>query len=258
MVEPAEDERSDSQAFWDSRAARYDEHFEERSGEAHALRARLQATLKLVGPGPGTALDAGMGPGRLCAELENLGWTVYGVDASSEMVALARARLPDAAGRLLQGRIESLPFPDATFDRVTATGVLEYTVVPSALSDLARVLRPNGIAVVSYPNPHALYRIWKSWFYYPAIRGLRGLRAGRPVRAPRGADAIPPASFLSLLREAGLDPVSRCHTSVLPIVAPFDTVFPRLAASIARRLEGRARVGSFLATQVVYVARKPA
>jgi hypothetical protein len=136
--------------------------------------------------------------------------------------------------------------------------VLEYAVVPSALSELARVLRPNGIAVVSYPNPHAVYRIWKSSLYYPAVRGLRGLRAGRPVRAPRAADAIPPASFDSMLQEAGLDPVSRCHTSVLPIVAPFDTVFPGLAASIGRRLEGRARVGSFLATQVVYVARKPA
>src|SRR5690242_7146432 len=103
MVEPEADERSDTQAFWDSFAARYDDDFEQRSGEAHALQARLQATLGLVGSGPGNALDAGMGPGRLCAELENLGWTVYGVDASSEMVALARARLPGAADRLLQG-----------------------------------------------------------------------------------------------------------------------------------------------------------
>ena len=68
---------------------------------------------------------------------------MFGVDASAEMVALARERLPDARDRLAQGSVEELPFEDASFDAVAATGVLEYADVPRALGELARVLRPG-------------------------------------------------------------------------------------------------------------------
>src|SRR2546421_8686983 len=109
--------------FWNEFADRYDDRFDERSGDGHALRVRQDAVLKLIGVGPGSALDAGMGPGRLCLELAERGWTVSGVDASSEMVAIAQRRVPAASARLVEASIEELPFAEGTFERVTATGV---------------------------------------------------------------------------------------------------------------------------------------
>ena len=253
MSEPGAEVR----AFWNSRASRYDDGFDAESGDAHALRARLNATVRLVGDGPGVALDAGMGPGRLCAELEAHGWTVFGVDAAREMVELARARLPEASERLVEGAIESLPFPDASFDRVIATGVLEYANVREALAELARVLRPEGFAVISYPNPRAPYRAWKAWVTYPVARAAHRLKLVAGGRAPYAAPAVAPTTFLRLLREAGLVPLQRESTSVIPLLAPLDTLLPRATARLAARIEAIRPVRRLLATQIVYVARKP-
>src|SRR5438093_9682034 len=92
-------------AFFDDRAGWYDGAYDRENADGYALRSRMQAVLRLLGDGPGAILDAGMGPGRLCAELQARGWTVSGIDASREMVAAARARLPDAAERLLEAEI---------------------------------------------------------------------------------------------------------------------------------------------------------
>ena len=131
--------RPGAATYFGGRTTLYDSHYDAANADGHSLRARLAVALRLLGGGPGTALDAGMGPGRLCAELATLGWTVSGIDASAEMVDAARLRLPDAADRLLRAEIEQLPFEDESFDRVAATGVLEYADVPRALAELARV-----------------------------------------------------------------------------------------------------------------------
>jgi ubiquinone/menaquinone biosynthesis C-methylase UbiE len=242
--------------FWNEFADRYDDHFDEPSGDGHALRARQAAVLRFVGDGPGSVLDAGMGPGRLCSALAERGWTVSGLDASSEMVSLARRRVPEARERILEGSIEALPFADATFDRVTATGVLEYTNVTAALSELARVLRPTGVAVISYPHRRAVYHLWKAWLYYPSLRTIRRTfrRAGKKL--PRGAGSIAVQDFERLLADVGLTPVDRALTSALPVPAPLDTLLPQAAEWLGRRLEGGLVARAILSTQVVYRAEK--
>ena len=245
--------------FFDERAAQYDAAFEARSADGHVLRARLALVLRLVGNGPGDALDAGMGPGRLCAELEQCGWTSYGVDASAEMVAIARARLHGAEDRVQEAPIEQLPFRDARFDVVVATGVLEYVDPRTALGELARVLRPGGRAVVSYPNPAALYRISKTAFFYPLVRAWKRV-LGRPVAlGPHGAPPVTPRDFETLIGAAGLELVDSEWTGYLPLPAPLDELFPAAASGLARRLEGRGgRLGRRLAGQIVYLARRRA
>jgi SAM-dependent methyltransferase len=248
-------ERGRPAAYFDERAARYDRAYDGQDADGHALRARMSVVLRLLGPGPGDVLDAGMGPGRLCAELERRDWTVSGIDASDEMVAAARRRLPEAAPRLLRAEIEAMPFEPASFDAVVATGVLEYSEVPKALAELARILRPGGRMVVSYPNPHAVYAFSKIQVYYPVVRlAKRLLRRPRPS-FPRGAGTIPRRRFEALLRAHGLEPVATEHASFLPVPAPLDIVFPRVAARLGRRIEGRGP--AWLSTQVVYAARKP-
>lgn len=249
--------RSAPAEFWDGEARRYDRYFGGDDADGHALRARLDATLRLVGSGTGRFLDAGMGPGRLCEALARRGWLVAGVDASAAMVELARQRVPAASDRLVQGAIEELPFEAESFDAVAATGVLEYADVRAALGELSRVLRRDGVAVVSYPNPRALYGVWKSRVWYGLVRGLKRVSRRSNRGLPRGGPEIPPERFAALLVEAGLRVEAIEHTGYLVVPTPLDMVLPRLTVRLGRRLEGSGpRWGRRLATQVVYAARK--
>lgn len=243
--------------FFDRQAARYDRRYDRHNVAGYALRSRMDVVVRLVGDGAGEALDAGMGPGRLCVQLAERGWRVSGVDASREMVAVARTRMPETRSRLRCGRVEALPFADESFDVVTATGVLEYSNVPASLRELTRVLRPGGRAVVSYPNPHALYGIWKTRAWYPATRATkRTLRRPNPDM-PQGAGEISPGRFEEALRRAGLEPVSRSAASYLTVPTPLDELLPQLTTALGRRLERTGRSAHLFATQIVYAALKP-
>ena len=62
---------------------------------------------------------------------------------------MARATWPDAP--LARAEATALPFPDASFDRVAALGVLGYLSVSDlagALAECHRVLRPGGVLVI--------------------------------------------------------------------------------------------------------------
>lgn len=247
----------DVPGYFDSRAARYDTAYDREDADGHALRSRFDGVVRLVGRGPGELLDAGMGPGRLCAELDSLGWTVSGIDAAEEMVRMAQAQVPGARERLRQASIEQLPFSDRSFDVVTATGVLEYVDVERALSEIARVLRPDGRAVVSYPNPQALYGLWKTRVWYPAARSTKRVLRRPDPQMPHGAGELPPQRFHRALTHAGLIPRSRLHTSYLPLLTPLDLLLPVTSARVGRRLEGGGEFrGRLFATQIVYEAQK--
>src|SRR5262249_22908974 len=237
------------------RALRYDQAYDAVDADGSALRSRMTAIISLLGPGPGAVLDAGMGPGRLLTELDRRGWTVYGLDLSAEMVGIAQRNLPAAGERLSVGSIESLPFPDDTFDALVATGVLEYADPVKALRELARVLRPSGCCVVSYPNPRAWYAIWNTKFYYPTVRAVRRA-VGRststlPVATPLGVCKIE-----MLLRNAGFSPTGATYTSFLVLLSPLDELLPRAAAAASEWTEAHGFAPSRLATQVVFRASR--
>jgi 2-polyprenyl-3-methyl-5-hydroxy-6-metoxy-1,4-benzoquinol methylase len=196
-----------TQALWETEAERYDSAYDERGRRGRLVRARQELALELLGRGPGSILDVGMGGGRLSGELHARGWTVTGADASEAMVALARRRVPELAGSFRQSRIEALPFEQDSFDAVVALGVIEYAEDAGvALRELARVLRPDGVAVVSWPNFGSLYTLWRGGVWYPLVRTVkRVVPCGRP--APHRAPARPDRdAFAKLLRDAGLVP----------------------------------------------------
>jgi 2-polyprenyl-3-methyl-5-hydroxy-6-metoxy-1,4-benzoquinol methylase len=180
--------------LWEREAATYDRVYDDPSG-GRLVRARLDVTVGFLPAEPGTALDVGMGGGRLVEALDAKGWDVSGTDASAAMVGLARARVPSRAGALAQAPIERLPFADASFDAVVALGVLEYSAdVAEALSELARVARPGGTVVVSYPNFDGLRSRVR--------RPLRKLAGRSTARHVLGEDAL-----RGLVGAAGLEVV---------------------------------------------------
>jgi SAM-dependent methyltransferase len=102
-----------------------------------------------------TVLDIGCGGGRTLerlASLASLG-KVVGIDYSEDSVAVARKRNQRliATGRVevLHGSVSLMPFPDATFDCVSA--VETYYFWPDIAADLAevrRVMKPSGQMVI--------------------------------------------------------------------------------------------------------------
>jgi demethylmenaquinone methyltransferase/2-methoxy-6-polyprenyl-1,4-benzoquinol methylase len=123
-----------------------------------------------------TVLDVATGTGAVARELvAQKRCEVVGIDQSPEMLAEARRRMPSGV-KLIEGRAEELPFPDATFDALTFTYLLRYVADPAAtLKELARVVRPGGtIAGLEFALPRGVWR--PLWELYVRV-GLPG--AGR-------------------------------------------------------------------------------
>jgi SAM-dependent methyltransferase len=108
-------------------------------------------------------LDLGCGAGRHAFEAYRRGAHVVAADLDlgelapvSGMFAAMSAEGeagPPAAAAAAAADATRLPFPDDTFDRVMAAEILEHVPADSrALAEIARVLRPGGIAAVTVPS----------------------------------------------------------------------------------------------------------
>jgi SAM-dependent methyltransferase len=113
-----------------------------------------EQVLALLSPQPGERiLDVGSGPGFLVASMAdavgNRG-AVHGLDPSAPMNAVARELVTSRPWVSIDtGDALTLPYPDAGFDAAVSTQVYEYVAdVPTALTELHRVLRPGGRALI--------------------------------------------------------------------------------------------------------------
>jgi ArsR family transcriptional regulator len=124
------------------------------------------------------------------------------VDASRDMLALARARLAErglgGAVAVRQADMYRLPFADASFDVVTLQMVLHYAEDPAAvLAEAVRVLAPEGLLLVVDLAPHGradlLERHAHRWpgFDDAAIAGWCGSAGAAAARATELAGPIP-------------------------------------------------------------------
>jgi len=111
--------------------------------------ALYEAVLGELGSGDGArVLDVGCGTGLFLRLARQRGAAVAGVDASAASIELARERLPEAD--LACEDPESLPFPDGSFDVVTAFDAFQRAADPGgALREAVRVSRPGGALVLA-------------------------------------------------------------------------------------------------------------
>jgi ubiquinone/menaquinone biosynthesis C-methylase UbiE len=106
-----------------------------------AMFTRLQ-----VGPGV-QLLDIACGSGLAARIATGAGATVAGIDASEELISVARVRLPDADLRV--GSMYELPWTDASFDAaVSVNGIWGGGEI--AIAEAFRVLRPGGMLALSF------------------------------------------------------------------------------------------------------------
>jgi SAM-dependent methyltransferase len=97
-------------------------------------------------------LEVGCGIGDLLVDMAQAGYHCQAIDRSPQMVAATRAKLArkglaDRAD-VVEGRVQALPFVDASFDSVVSTFPTEYIYDPATLREIARVLRPGGRLII--------------------------------------------------------------------------------------------------------------
>ena len=143
-------------------------------------------------------LDAGCGTGddvRALATLVGASGRVYGVDASSVMIAEARKRGTPANVEFVRAEAGTLPFASASFDAVRAERLFQHLSEPSqAAVELRRVIRDGGRAFVIDPD-------WETLI----VGGVDAELTRRIARALSESVAYPWAgrNARSLLRRAG-------------------------------------------------------
>jgi arsenite methyltransferase len=119
-----------------------------------AMVLRRAKALELAHPNLGEqVIDIGCGPGFLTSDLGagvGDGGSVLGIDQSDAMLALATRRCEGHPGiRIETGDAVDLKAEDGRFDLAVSTQVLEYVAdIDRAVSEIARVLRPGGRAVL--------------------------------------------------------------------------------------------------------------
>jgi SAM-dependent methyltransferase len=96
---------------------------------------------------PGSrVLDVGFGDGRQMRHLREAACRPYGVEHNEGLAARGRA----AGLTVCRAKAEELPFGDGAFDGVVCKVVIPYTDEARAIAEIARVLRADGVARVSF------------------------------------------------------------------------------------------------------------
>lgn len=138
-----------------------------------------------LGARPGDlVLDAGAGFGRHAFGLAKYGCNVVALDYAADEVVATRATFggmidageidPQRYVGVLRGDATSLPFDDGVFDRVITSEVLEHIQADtSAISELARVLRPGGTLAATVPTwlPEKINWMLSDEYHAPAAVG---------------------------------------------------------------------------------------
>lgn len=103
---------------------------------------------------PARLLDVGCGTGRFLEAMRSRGWQVVGVEPNPYAAQYARSSFNL---EVRTSTLEEAAFEDAAFDAISLWGVFEHVIDPKAtLAEIARILKPGGLLVMSLPNPASL------------------------------------------------------------------------------------------------------
>jgi demethylmenaquinone methyltransferase/2-methoxy-6-polyprenyl-1,4-benzoquinol methylase len=158
-------------------------------------------------------LDLCCGTGDMTAALMRLrpaqGEAVTGLDFSAEMLGRARVKYAEANAEWVEGDAMRLPYPDASFDLVTAAfGFRNLSNYADGLAEIARVLRPGGqIGILECNQPDGLSgAFYNVYLHYglPLIGGLVSGERAAYAYLPASIARFPrPKQMLAMMADAG-------------------------------------------------------
>jgi SAM-dependent methyltransferase len=221
---------------------------------------RRQRALDLLPERLGRVADVGCGPGVMVEAVLSRSGTFDGVDLSPEMVREAREKFGHRANvSFREGDVEALALRDAAYDQAICMAVIEYLSTPRrAMSEIARILKPGGIAIVTVPKRWRIDRM--------TVAATAPLRALARFFAQGTADSLPrlrmqPEELDRAAVEAGLLPDGGSQYQFTPIPYPLTRLAPnlcmRLNLPFERWHQTRGALPSFFAHGYVGRYRKP-
>ncbi|MFF7545606.1 class I SAM-dependent DNA methyltransferase [Streptomyces canus] len=182
-----------TRTFYDTVAEDYAEQFRDGLAEAPLDRAVIAGFAELVGK-DGTVADLGCGPGRVTGYLASLGLSVFGLDLSESMLAIARRENPGL--RFEQGSMLELDLPVGALSGALSYYSSIHTPVeelPRLFAEFHRVLAPGGHLLVAFQAGDEDRHHDRPWGRPVALTFLRRQ----------------PEQVIELLRAAGFTLVSR-------------------------------------------------
>ena len=147
------------------------------------------------------------------------GSNVTGIDLSERMLHIGREKCckEGITAELQTGDCEAMPYKDETFDRIgVAFGVRNFENLPKGLTEMLRVLKPEGKLVIlelSIPRNPIIRWCYKLYFLkiLPAVGGLVSGDRGAYEYLPASVLRFPvPEEFIRMMKSAGFDTVT--HT----------------------------------------------
>lgn len=164
------------------------------TNSAQVMKAEL---VRRYGRSADRVLDVGSADGLHLAVAAEVAHTAFGLDFSAAMLERAQQRLGTATAggpQLVRSDAARLPFKSASFDLVYSYSTLVLLPsVPGAVREIARVLRPGGIAVLDFAGSgHLSHWLWRLWWRR---------------RGQLSYSTFSRSEALGMLRDAGLEPV---------------------------------------------------
>jgi ubiquinone/menaquinone biosynthesis C-methylase UbiE len=155
----------DSMTRYDTTRAAWEDIWQSANVAAELEAVRSARSLEMMRayqpylPKDDLILEAGSGLSAVVITLRRRGYNVMGMDYAES--ALHASRRYDESLQLAAGDIHHMPFDDETFGAYLSFGVLEHFehgMLP-ALKEAHRVLKPNGVLVLTIPYPNVIYRL---------------------------------------------------------------------------------------------------
>ncbi|MHC4879831.1 MAG: class I SAM-dependent methyltransferase [Planctomycetota bacterium] len=143
----------------------------------------------------GRAVELGCATGRFLEKLRDAGWQACGIELATAAADEARRR----GFEIHTGTLEDAEFAEESFDAACAWMVIEHVPDPrGTLTEIARVLRPDGWLAFSVPNAACWERLLfrSCWYVW---------------EPPRHLQHFTPASIRRLLTDAGFDRIQIIH-----------------------------------------------
>lgn len=255
--------------------AGYWEHvYEGTEADAAVYRDRQARVLELIDalalPAEARALDAGCGAGHLSVALAERGFRVCAVDTVDEMIELTRQRAlaggQAARVETLLADAASLDFEPASFDLVTALGLLPWLAVPeAAVLELARVTRPGGFVILTADNESRLARLLDPRQHpglAPIRRTLKQMLGRRGPASPDLHHLMRPRELDALVADSGLVRRSALTVGFAPLSIWGHPVAGRRAGTLLHRAlqaaaDARVPLIRSVGAHYVLLAQKP-
>jgi len=115
-------------------------------------------------------LELGFGPGHLLLNLHEQGLSVFGLDASRQMLRMAQKKLADVWPKpgLVYGVGQALPFACMSFNNIISTFPTAYIFQADTLAEIIRLLAPGGSLVIllsAWITNRSLFSRFLAWLF---------------------------------------------------------------------------------------------